>query len=248
LYLSRALFAVDLLESWLVALPTLFPNYSSLPEDVRREHCVGVARILPKVGQGRYAHLSAASVVDSLNNGLKGAAPYNLLVEAFLVSEQNLRHNTLEQMFGRAGLKNCWSWVQNHSKMIKFVADELGGSETAESQLRALIDYRNEAAHGEVVDVLEVTNLSQFADFVQVLCEVLVEWVYSNQLHRELANGSASEVGTVSESYPAKNVVVAETVGGTFAFGRRIDGARGSITASQQEYWNCKSMERTLKC
>jgi hypothetical protein len=222
LYAVYERFTIDLLASWLLALPALFPSYSSLPPQIRKQHCIGVAQILPKVGEGRYSHLSTASVIESLNACLNGAIPYSLQLEPFLVSDQNLRHNTLEQMFGRAGLQNCWSWVQNHAKTVNFLANELGGSETAESELKALIDYRNEAAHGEVQDVLDVSNLNQFADFVQILCEVLAEWIYSNQLHRELQNGTATEVGTVVDSYPHKNVVVARATVGTFSLGDEL--------------------------
>ena len=221
LYAAYEQFAVDLVASWLAGLPTLFPLYASLPDVIRRNHCSGTAHILPKAGQGRYDHLSVTTVIGSLNNGLAGVVPYSFCVETFLIQDQNLRSNTLDQLFAKVGVEHCWGWISSHPKMERFVTDEVGGTETAESLLKSLVDYRNEAAHGEVANVLDVGPLTQLCNFVQILCESLAERVEREYINAELNIGTAVEAGVAIGSYQ-NNAIVVRTNEPTFYCGQKL--------------------------
>jgi len=70
----------------------------------------------------------------------------------------------LKRLFGHCGLLEIESWVAKHSAIKDFFRLSHVFSETAESELKQIVEYRNEAAHGEVDQVLgtdvliEVTN------------------------------------------------------------------------------------------
>lgn len=233
LYAIYERFASDVLESWLSTLPSLFTEYEALPTAVQKQHRDGIATMLPQIGEGRFGHLNIADVIRQLSECLSGNKPYALVSEAFLIRDRNLRSQELEVLFARAGVPQCWSWMQHHKRTKAFVHDVLGSAETAESELGTFIEYRNEAAHGDVSDVLDFHGLLRLCDFVDVLCEALAERVQSAVLAAQLEAKVYHEIGESSESYPRNNVVVVPVERGDLRVGDELTvaGRRYCFTA-----------------
>ena len=222
LYAIYERFAIDVLEAWLNALPSLYFTYDDLPQRVQKQHRDGIAAILPQIGEGRFANIPLSSVIERLNDCIGGKSPYSLVAEAFVVRDKNLRGGVLEILFGKAGIPNCWGWIQRHRKVRIFVQETLGSSETADSELSTFVNYRNEAAHGDVSEMLDVHGLVRLADFVEVLCEALAQKIHLSILMLEIENGTYVEIGSVTESFPAMNVVVAQVDRGRLCVGEEV--------------------------
>ncbi|MDY6782191.1 MAG: MAE_28990/MAE_18760 family HEPN-like nuclease [Cyanobacteriota bacterium] len=210
LYAIYERFAEDLIANWLQILPISCENYLDLGEKIQNTHRQGVGRLLSDLNKNRFQHLSVEKVVQGLFSGITSTGKYELLPEAFLLHEQNLRKEVLEKLFADAGIENAWKWVTNHRKIKHFVEEIRGYQNTVEGELKQLIDYRNEAAHGTVDEILGTQELLDLGDFVEALCKALAELVTYHVILRQASVGQAKEIGKITEWYKKSQAVVAK--------------------------------------
>ncbi|MFP4414277.1 MAE_28990/MAE_18760 family HEPN-like nuclease [Coleofasciculus sp.] len=101
LYAIYERFVEDLIREWIQLLPDLFPVYADLEDRICNTHRIGVARLLLDITKNRFGHLSVEQVTRGLFYGASGAGEkYELLPDAFLLHEQNLRKDTLDMSIG----------------------------------------------------------------------------------------------------------------------------------------------------
>jgi hypothetical protein len=223
LYAVYERFVGDLATAWLEVVPSLFSGYSNLPETLRKQHVLGVARVLARVGEGRYKHLTAESVVEGLYRGRKSREEYELLYELFAVTERNLRLDALAELFSRVGVADLKTWLAHHREIQSFMLNVYGGQETVDSKLNELVSYRNEAGHGEDIgQILGLKELLDLATFVEVLCDALAECTLHRVCRQQLACCSATVLGEVTEVFEGPRAVVAVLNAGTVSVGQEF--------------------------
>ncbi|WP_446358366.1 MAE_28990/MAE_18760 family HEPN-like nuclease [Coleofasciculus sp. A1-SPW-01] len=123
LYAIYERFVENLIREWIQVLPDLFPVYADLEERICNTHRIGVARLLLDLTKNRFGHLSIEEVIRGLFYGASGTGTkYELLPDAFLLHEQNLRREPLEKMFADAGIGNAWTWVEKYRKIKNFIS------------------------------------------------------------------------------------------------------------------------------
>jgi hypothetical protein len=177
LYAIYERFVENLITDWVRLLPSIFPRYVDLEETIQNTHRMGVGRLLCDLKKNRFEHLSIDQVVQGLFRGVTGEEEYALLPDAFLLHEQNLRKGVLEQLLAGAGIQNAWAWVEKH-RAVKHFLEVRVSENTAEGELNELITYRNEAAHGAVIDNFLGSNaLLELCEFIETLCQALAELV-----------------------------------------------------------------------
>lgn len=204
LYAIYEQFVKELITDWINYLPEIFSSYSKLPEKVRKTHQIGVSRLLRELQKDktRFEHLSVEKVIRGLYLGISGDEnSCELLADAFILHEQNLRKDTLESLFSQAGISDSWKWIEKHRKIKYFINDILGNETTAEGKLKELIDYRNEAAHGgliEIDNVLSEGELLDFCTFIEALCQALAELVTYKIIKQQESRGQIKEIGKIS--------------------------------------------------
>jgi hypothetical protein len=154
LYAIYERFVEDLISDWLRRMPDLVPRYSDLGEKIQNTHREGIGRLLIDIKKNRFQHLSVEKVVQGLSCGITDTGKYELLPDAFLLHEQNLRKDVLETVLKNAGIDEAWKWVINHKEIKYFVEEVRGSQNTAEGELKQLVDYRNEAARGSTDEIL----------------------------------------------------------------------------------------------
>ncbi|MEH2282373.1 MAG: MAE_28990/MAE_18760 family HEPN-like nuclease [Nostoc sp.] len=210
LYAIYESFVEDLLSDWLVLLPALFPLYSDLEDKIRNTHQIGVGRLLLDLKKSRYEHLSLEEVIRGLFHGATDEKDYEILPDAFLFHEQNLRREPLEKMLTEAGIPNSWNWVEKHRAVKYFLEEIRGNQNTVEGELNELISYRNDAAHGFPDNVLGSNALLELCDFVETLCQALAELVTYKVIERKKSIGQAKEIGRITEWYKKHEAGVAK--------------------------------------
>jgi hypothetical protein len=124
-----------------------------------------------------------------------------------LIQEQNLRLGELERMFGHCGLSGFRTWIDHHPAITTFFSSAGRVSDTAEAELREIVGYRNEAAHGEVDSVLGVAVLTEFAEFIFQLCRAIAEFVQNDMLTRLAKRNEFKEAGVVTETFSGNRMV-----------------------------------------
>ncbi|WP_236141168.1 MAE_28990/MAE_18760 family HEPN-like nuclease [Nostoc sp. CMAA1605] len=209
LYAIYERFVEELISDWLILLPGLYQRYSDLEETIRNTHQMGVGRLLTELKKSRYEHLTSEKVMQGLFYGNTGEKQYELLPDAFLIHEQNLRKETLERLFANAGIPNTWIWVEKHRSIQNFLKEIRGNQNTAEGELNEFIAYRNDAAHGFPDQVLGASALLELCDFVDSLSQALAELVTYEVIKRKEFIGQIREFGKITEWFKKSNAVVA---------------------------------------
>lgn len=220
LYAIYERFVEELVTDWIRLMPEMFPLYSELEDRVRDTHQMGVGQLLLNLKKSRFQHLSIEGVVRGLFRGVTDEDKYELVPDAFLLHEQNLRKNVLENLFADVGISNAWNWVEKH-RAVKYFVKEIRASEnTAEGELNELISYRNDAAHGAPIDnVLGSSALLELCDFVEALCQALAEVVIYRIISRKTSIGQAREIGLITEWFKQPKAAVAKVKETTLAVG-----------------------------
>jgi MAE_28990/MAE_18760-like HEPN len=222
LYAIYERFVEDLISDWLRLLPDLVPRYSDLEEKIQNTHREGIGRLLIDIKKNRFQHLSVEKVVQGLSCGITDTGKYELLPDAFLLHEQNLRKEVLETVLKNAGIDEAWKWVINHKEIKYFVEEVRGSQNTAEGELKQLVDYRNEAAHGSTDEILGIQELLDLADFVESLCKSLVDLVTYNIILRQIDRGSVREIGKITEWFKKPQAGVAKVKDITLTLGEYV--------------------------
>lgn len=210
LYAIYESFVEDLIKNWLEVLPNLIPRYSDLEQQIRNTHQEGVGRLLREVNKKKFKHLSPEIVVRGLFEGLTANENYELIPQAFLFHEQNLRKNILEKLLADSGISNnSWNWVVGHRDVKEFVEEIKANQNNAEKELEQLIDYRNEAAHGFVDNFLGTQELLDLTYFIESLCQALAELVSYRIICLQTTAGKAREIGKITEWFKKPRAAVA---------------------------------------
>lgn len=196
--------------------------FTELPPAFQTAYRSGVARILEKKDGPRYQRIALADLIAEFQKALAGVSGYRLEPLALIVHDQNLRLSALTGLYRQSGVENLDAWIAGHPEMQEFFKqDRLHAN--AETELKALVEYRNDAAHGAmaVSDVLSIDALCELGDFIVVLCSVLSERVQQVALHDGCDGGHSLDCGEVSETFKDGHVAIA-SVTGTFAVGGSI--------------------------
>lgn len=198
LYVAYEEFVEDLIKEWVRRLPAIMA-YSDLGDRIQNTHREGVGRLLIELPKKRFKRLNVETVVSSLFNGVSGHANYELIPEAFLMNEQNLRKEVLEKLLADAGIENAWAWVEKHREVTGFFQEFLGKGNTAEAQLNELINYRNEAAHSGIINhTISSQLLLNLCLFIKAICQALSELVTYHLLTCKASQGQAREIGKIN--------------------------------------------------
>jgi hypothetical protein len=209
LYAIYENFVEDLIRDWLRVLPKLFLCYSELDERLKDTHQAGIGRLLIERKKNRYKHLPVEEVVKSLFAVINNEEEYVLFAEAFLFHEQNLRKEILEKLLADTCISNTWSWICNHRSIQEFTQEV--NQTRVEGELNKLINYRNEAAHGSLIDnVLSFKELLELCDFVESLCQALTELVLYKTIQCKENIGQAKKIGKITEWFNRPQAGVAK--------------------------------------
>lgn len=206
LYAIYESFVENLITEWINYLPQIFHKYADLPDEIKNNHRIGVSKLL--ISKSRLDDSNNDLTVEKITKGLYFGVTNNdsyfaLIPEAFILHEQNLRQGTLEELFGKAGIKDAWLWIEKHRYIQDFIRTILDQN-TAEGILTNLIKYRNDAAHGGVVNtdtILRERSLLDLCEFVEALCKALAELVTYNVIKQQEKIGKIKQIGTIRHWY-----------------------------------------------
>jgi hypothetical protein len=198
--------------AWLGDMPHVCGEYISLGESFKTVHRRGIARVLMDLDKDRFSYLGIETVVDGFLKAVNGNPVYTVLPEAFLSDTRSLKRDRIEELLSQVRLEGGWDWISKNRFVVAFIEDTRGGQNTSEAELRGFVNYRNEAAHGSVDQVLGVIPLSEYADFIVAVCKAIDELVRWNWVRYCKENGRVKSIGKVTERFK-DNIVVAKMQG-----------------------------------
>lgn len=210
-------FVLQVLREYLAFLSGAY-TLSTLGADFKSKYTRGIGQILLDQDKQRYQNLNIASVISAAHEAITDKAGYHLQPEALLRAEQNLRMPELQRLFSQCGLLELEAWITSHSAIKEFFAAQSRLSDTAASELKQIVNYRNEAAHGDVDDVLGADVLIEFTQFFEALCRSIVDFIQYDTLRRAKELGRATVVGIISERF-SEDIVIAKVSNATLSVG-----------------------------
>ena len=217
LYAIYESFVEKLIKDWIEEVPNIFTRYSDLPEKIQRTHERGVAQLLEErqKKQGRSNHLSVEDVIRGLYWGVTGNHKYELIPGAFLFHSQNLRKDALQELLANAGIPDSWKWIENYRDIKNFIEKVRNDENTADRELQEFINYRNEAAHGDLDSFQGAEILLELCDFVAALCKAIAELID----YHILQNRKIQEIGRITRWFPQPRAAGAKVKETTLSVG-----------------------------
>lgn len=213
-------FVLQMLREYLAFLSRHY-TMSALGAEFTAKYTRGIGQILVDQDKQRFQSLDVASVINAASEAIGDKVGYQIQPEALLRAEQNLRMAELQRLFAHCGLSGVETWINSHSEVASFFSSQSRYSETASSELKQIVEYRNEAAHSDVDEVLGAEVLAEFTQFFEALCRSIVDFVQYDTLRRAKALGRATVIGVISERF-RDDIVVAKIAGATLSIGDEL--------------------------
>lgn len=213
-------FVAQLLREYLAFLAGAY-KLSELGDEFVTKYTRGIGQMLVDQDKPRYGNIAVATVIADAMAALSNRTPYQIQPEAMLRSEQNLRMAELQRLFGHCGLSGIENWVSKHRAIEAFFAAQSRLSETAASELKQIVDYRNEAAHSDVDQVLGTEVLVEVTEFFEALLQSITDFVQYDTLRRAKELGKAQVLGVITERFH-DDIVVAKIANSTLRVGETI--------------------------
>jgi MAE_28990/MAE_18760-like HEPN len=201
LYAIYESFVEKIITTWIKELPKLVPKYSDLDDRIKEHYIDNVGRIFRDIKKQRFSDLKLDEIISKLYYCVTNHQRYELLPDAFTIHDRHLRKEDLEELFKNAGIiSNAWEWVKNNRNIQNFITNN-SEETTAEGLLKELIDYRNNAAHADIVidDILGSDKLLQLCDFIESICVSLSELITYQCLQKQEKQDKVIKIGCISE-------------------------------------------------
>lgn len=209
LYALYESFTKQIIVSWLARLPSYVKTYNSLDDRIKDEHMKGVARVMISVNG------DSERALRTLHEGLCGTEKYSLYSDAFTHHRKNFRKDMLLEIFSRIAINDLWDWITSYPIVKDFFEDRAGSvsgaqlSKLLENEIKNFIEYRNEAAHGIVINqTLGDREIDSYANLINALCHAIADRLTYEQLRHEEQSGLAVNVGRITEHYKKKSAYI----------------------------------------
>lgn len=213
-------FVMEILREYLAFLSGAY-KLSALGTEFGTRYTRGIGKILQEQHKHRYRDINIATLIAGASAALSDMDGYHIQAEALLRTEQNLRMAELHRLFNDCGLTGLEAWVASHAAVKAFFADQARLSDTASSELKQIVDYRNEAAHGDVDDVLGPDVLIEFTYFFEAMCRSLLDIIQYDTIRRAKELNRVAIVGYISEQFK-DDIVVAKVSNATLTVGDKL--------------------------
>ncbi len=175
--------------------------------------------------QHQHARNRGFNWVPALKGLLDGLGPgtsYALEPRAYQSTDRNYGPDVLQDTLSAAGLAESSKWLWRHRAGVRYVDEVRGGSGTLDSELRQLVHYRNDAAHGTPEDILARDDLLAITRLAEAVAESVRDLATRAALARLETLGKAQRVGVITEYFRKPDAVVARIANTSLVLGMRV--------------------------
>lgn len=178
-----------------------FKSFSSLSSSFKEEYRNGVSYILGKVDQGRYRHLNHENIVRWYYEALSDAKNYQIISDALIRHEQNLRLNIVDSLFARIQLKDFKHWISSHPDICALYQDNGSIAEQFESEIKDFVQLRNDASHGTIDSLEGDENLVRLCEVIAAVVRAVSSFLTKSLISIMNDSGDIVHLGNVTESF-----------------------------------------------
>lgn len=192
-------FAESAASYWLSRLPS-YRTFPDCEESFRNTYRCGIAQLIQNIEKKRYQHLDIKVVTERYFGAIRGIRQWEIVPEAIVSRESNLRKSELEAILSSCGIKNSWSFIENHPDVKPLTTGGTGMTVTLEESLNEMVTLRNDASHGSPDEILGIDILRGWVKFVQGLCNALRDLIWSKIVTEEMKRNPSCIKGVVTET------------------------------------------------
>lgn len=199
-YAAFERFVRDLVVFVAQAMTTLCTGYGALPRNVREQHLRLTLKIASfNAERSLIDEQSLAPMLTRLLSCLNGTQPYQLNDEVFADHQANFRTGVVRETLRRVGVEVAED--RTTPQINALLENELNGlyARTA-TAIDDLADRRNQAAHGDEIELLDKATLRAVVNLVVYYADALAEDAFSH-LARVLLAQAGTEIGLVEHTW-----------------------------------------------
>lgn len=151
-----------LIKNFLENLENEIEYYNFIDERIKKAHfsnSLSLATLLDQKNYPKFDHIDKSQVITNLYQCQTNQKPYSINKDSFLINTGNLKHNRIVKAFNSLGI----NLDQELRKKIPFNKK----SENTFNTLDNLVDLRNEIAHGNILNILNVTEITPILIFLK---------------------------------------------------------------------------------
>lgn len=206
-YATFERFVLDAAEQWIGWLQNHCEDKLFSSEKIRDAYERGLAEILRRKSEARFSELDRGKLAMGLSSFFGAPLPDGFLlpVEPFFATLPNLKLAKIVDLFKSLEMDGLAEWMKASTKLREFCRDE---GFNFEEELSHIVDWRNEAAHGNDVpsNILGDTELIARLNFLSLLSESIFDFVVTSICRKDLGDEFAEGlIGTVSHVWPRSN-------------------------------------------
>lgn len=205
-------FVDEVISFWLSNIPK-YKTFLELDSSFQKQYRVGISTIIKDLEKRKFEHLKVEDVVNKYSAGLNGEPEWTCVTEAITYREANLRKEQIEMLFSRIGINGLWTELQKDPFLVE-KCDELEHGQNIEKAVSEFIDFRNDASHGAVDNIIGFNQLVSWSEFFLGICNVINRIVVHDCLTFECAKNPNVVLAEITETY-RDNIMVARFKSGT---------------------------------
>jgi len=219
LYSIYEWFSEEALTQWLAQLPRNH-KFVDLPSHFRNAYRNGISRAIRDIGKGRYKYLDLGDVLEKYSKSVQGDSSWDIVDEALVVHDWNLRRSEFVNLFSGAGLENIWPSLEKSTSIVEFIS-EIESDKSLEQMILDLVEYRNDANHGLPDEIIGLEELREWLQFVVAFCKGLAEIIVHRMVAAHVKKNPDAILGLVTEKF-SNNIVVVRCDRGEFEVGESL--------------------------
>ena len=191
---------------------------------LRKRYIANSSTLLAKtLGSGRYENVTELDVARSLMSCLVDSDSYDLREEIVTLHNSNLRWDALSALFAWA-FEDLRASVGKTDAVTKWLGlaqrPDLAAVDTIESELKLLVERRNEIAHrGNPDEILSPERVVDIVEYIEVISLALIASLGGRILKSTLSRGDSVSLGAPADLYQARRVVIIASLGAEISVG-----------------------------
>lgn len=203
-YATFERFVLYAVEQWIGWLQSHYPERLSKSTKIQDAYERGMAEILRRKNEARFVDLDRGKLAAGLSVFFGSQLPDNVSmpVAPFFAALPNLKLPKIVELFASIDMPGLSEWLKSSTQLRQFCEDE---GFNYEEELGQLVDWRNEAAHGNEVpsNILGDNELASRLNFLMLLSENIFDFVVSSICRADLGDDfNGGLIGTVSHVWP----------------------------------------------
>jgi hypothetical protein len=206
-------FSEDLLAAWLNRLSKYY-KHDELSLKFQARYRRGISKILADINKNKHRKIDLEKVVDRYLGAIRNDINWEIIPEAITSHENNLRSSELAEMFKSSNIENVLGMIDEDVNIRSYLSLGLAENPLASKVLDNFVQYRNDATHGDPENILGVSALYSWVEFIYLLNQALYYIITVNIIKENIRTSPHIVIGEIIKLY-SNNISIVKMCSGS---------------------------------